>query len=128
MTLPQPSVTALTRSLSMLGLIVGCALSAPAVLAQSPAPALSGNWQLSCTGRSGQVRRIAMRLEQQGSTLSGSYSGGRRSGKLSGSVRGTEVSLALEGKRRSARFTGTTDGNTLQVHTATGISCTAARE
>lgn len=128
MTLPQRSVTALTRSLSALGLIVGWALSAPAVLAQSPPAALSGNWQLACTGRGGQVRRIAVRLEQQGTTLSGSYSGGHRSGKLRGSVRGNEVSLALQGKRKSAQFTGTTDGNTLQVHTAKGVSCTATRQ
>jgi len=126
MTLPQRSVTALTRSLSALGLVLGGALLAPAVLAQSP-PALSGNWQLSCTGRNGQVRQIALQLQQQGAQLSGSYSG-RRQGKLSGSVQGNAVSLELQGKRRSVQLTGTTDGNTLQVHTAKGISCTATRQ
>ena len=127
MTLPLRSVTTLAGSLRALGLAVGCALAAPAVLAQSP-PALSGNWQLSCSGRGGEVRQIAVRLEQQGSKLTGSYSGGRRSGKLSGSVRGNEVSLELEGKRRSAQLTGTADGNTLRVHTAKGVSCTATRQ
>lgn len=126
-TIPQRSVTALCRSLGALGLVVGCALSAPAVLAQSP-PALSGNWQLSCTDRSGQVRQIAVRIEQQGSKLTGSYSGARRSGRLSGGARGHDVSLELQGRRRSLRLTGTTDGNTLRLRTAKGPACTATRQ
>lgn len=126
MTLPQRSVTALSRSLSALWLVMGSTLSAPAVLAQSP-PALSGNWQLSCIDRGGQVRQIAVRIEQQGSKLTGSYSGARRSGKLSGGVQGHDVSLELEGKRRRLQLTGTTDGNTLRLHTANGPACTATR-
>lgn len=126
MTLPKRSVTTLRRSLSACGLAVGCVLAAPAVLAQSP-PTLSGNWQLACTGRGGQVRQVAVRIEQEGSKLSGSYSGSRRSGELRGSVQGNQVALELEGKRRSLQLTGTTDGNTLQVHTAKGVSCTATR-
>lgn len=113
-----------------LGLVMGCAFSAPAVLAQSsPSPAaLSGNWQLACTGRGGEVRRISLQIGQRGSKLSGSFSAGRRSGQLSGSVQGNAVSLELAGKRRSATLTGTTDGNTMQVHTAKGASCKATRK
>jgi hypothetical protein len=111
-----------------LALALGCAICAPAVLAQST-PALSGKWQLSCMGRGGDVRQISLDIEQQGATLSGSYSGGRRSGQLSGSVQGNQVSFELAGKRRSASFTGTTDGNALQVHSAKGgVSCTATRQ
>lgn len=110
-----------------LALALGCAICTPAVLAQS-SPTLSGKWQLSCTGRRGQVRQIALDIAQQGATLSGSYTGGRRSGQLHGSVRGTQISFELAGKRRSASFTGTTDGNTLQVQTAKGVSCTATRQ
>lgn len=110
-----------------LALALGGAICAPAVLAQS-APTLSGKWQLSCTGRRGEVRRISLDIEQQGATLTGSYSAGRRSGQLHGSVQGTQVSLELAGKRRSADFTGTTDGKSLQVQTAKGVSCTATRE
>src|SRR6185312_13947916 len=110
-----------------LALVLGCAICAPAVLAQS-APTLSGKWQLSCTGRGGEVRQISLDIDQQGTTLSGSYSGGRRSGRLSGSVQGNEVSFELAGKRRSVRFTGTTNGNSLQVHASKGkVSCTATR-
>ena len=107
-------------------LVLGSAIGAPAVLAQST-PVLSGKWQLSCTGRRGVARQISLDIEQQGSTLSGSYSGGRRSGQLNGSLQGNQVSLELAGPRRSATFTGTTDGNTLQVHAGKGVSCTGAR-
>lgn len=111
-----------------LTVVLGCAISAPAVLAQS-APVLSGKWQLACTGRKGEARQISLDIEQQGSTLTGSYTGGRRSGQLSGSVQGNQVSFELAGKRRSASFTGTTEGNNLQLHTAKGgVSCTATRQ
>lgn len=111
-----------------LALVLGCAICAPAVLAQS-SPDLSGKWQLSCTGgRKGKTRHIALNIEQQGSTLTGSYSGGRRSGQLHGSVQGNQVSFQLAGARGTASFTGTMDGNTLQVQTARGFSCTAARQ
>lgn len=110
-----------------LALTLGCAIFAPAVLAQS-SPTLSGKWQLSCTGPRGGVRQFTLTLEQQGATLTGSYSAGQRSGQLHGSVQGTQVSLELEGKRRSASLTGTTSGNTLQVKTAKGVSCTATRQ
>jgi hypothetical protein len=108
--------------------VLGCVICAPAALAQS-APVLSGKWQLSCTGRGGEARQISLDLEQQGETLSGTYSGGRRSGQLTGSVQGNQVSLELAGKRRSADFTGTTDGKTLQVQSAKGkVSCTGTRQ
>jgi hypothetical protein len=108
-------------------LVLGCVLCAPPVLAQSP-PTLSGNWQLACTGRKGEVRQIALRIAQQGWKLSGSYNAGHGSGRLSGSVQGNEVSLELTGRRRNTTLTGTTDARTLQVHTAKGASCTATRQ
>lgn len=111
-----------------LAVVLGCAIYAPAVLAQS-APVLSGKWQLSCSGRKGEVRQISLDIEQQGSALTGSYAGGRRSGQLTGSVQGNQVSFELAGKRRSASFTGTVTGNTLQLHTAKGgVSCTATHQ
>lgn len=118
---PRPVVAALA-------LVLGCVISAPAVLAQST-PVLSGRWQLLCTGRSGAARQISLDIEQQGSTLRGSYTGARRSGELHGSVRGNQVSFELAGKRRSASFTGTTNGNSLQVHATKGhVSCAATRQ
>ena len=123
MALPRRSVI----SVCSLTLALGCALCAPAVVAQS-APVLTGKWQLSCTGRRGEVRQISLDIEQQGSTLSGSYSGGRRSGQLNGSLQGNQLSFELAGRRGSAAFSGTTDGSTLQVHAGKGVSCTGARQ
>jgi len=71
--------------------------------------------------------QISLDVAQQGATLTGSYSAGRRSGHLHGSMQGTQVSLELEGKRTSASLTGTTDGNSLRVQTAKGVSCMATR-
>jgi hypothetical protein len=142
MTLPEHCVTCFPRSLrsahdaqplrrgsvlAALTLALGGVICAPVVLAQS-APVLAGKWQLACTGRRGEVRQIPLEIEQQGATLSGSYDGARRSGQLHGSVQGNQVSFELAGNRGSASFTGTIDGNTLQVHTAKGISCTGTRQ
>lgn len=110
-----------------LALALGCVISPPAVLARS-SPSLAGKWQLSCTGRRGQTRQISLDIGQQGTTLTGSYSAPRRAGKLQGSVQGNQVSFELEGGLRSAKLTGTADGNTLQVHTAKGVSCTGTRQ
>lgn len=115
------------RVIPALALVCASALCVPAVLAQS-SPVLSGKWQLSCTGRGGEVRQISLDIAQEGSALSGSYTGGSRSGQLNGSVQGNQVSIALAGRRRSVTFTGTADGNTLQVHTAKGVACTGTRQ
>lgn len=125
MTLPDsrfPGVLAV-----VLAVVLGGAIFAPAVLAQS-SPVLSGKWQLSCAGRKGRVRHVALAIQQRQSTLTGSYNGARRSGELHGSILGNQVSFELAAKRGSASFTGTTDGNTLEVHTDRGVSCTATRQ
>jgi hypothetical protein len=110
-----------------LALALGCVISAPAVLAQS-APALTGKWQLTCTGRRGQTRQISLDIGQQGTMLSGTYTAPSRSGKLQGSAQGNQVSFELAGRFKSAKFTGTAAGNTLRVHTAKGVSCTGTRQ
>lgn len=126
----SPAANHRRRPRTVLGALVvlGCTISAPAVLAQSAA-VLSGKWQLACSGRKGEVRQISLDIEQQGTTLTGSYTGGRRSGQLNGSVQGKQVSFELAGKRRTASFNGTIDGNNLKVHSAKGgVSCTATRQ
>ncbi|MHB8816480.1 MAG: hypothetical protein ACYDAE_24900 [Steroidobacteraceae bacterium] len=89
---------------------------------------LSGTWQLSCPNRKGGVRQVTLRIQQNGSKLSGSLSGRRHSGNLSGSVRDSQVSLQIAGGARSISLTGTTDGNSMTVHTRKGVSCSAARQ
>lgn len=132
-TLPAAKDAQSRRRVSAVGSLalvlgLGCVICAPAVLAQSSPAALAGKWQLSCTGPRGQTRQISLDIGEQGATLSGSYTGPRRAGKLQGSVQGNQVSFELEGRLRSAKLTGTAAGNTLQVHTAKGVSCTGTRQ
>jgi hypothetical protein len=117
MALPKHFVTALLLS-GVLGL--------PGIAA-AQAPSLSGKWQLSCSGRKGRVRQVTLQIEQSGAQLSGSFSGPRRSGNLSGTVRGSRVSLQIGADDRSITLTGTTDGSSMTVHGPKGAACSASR-
>lgn len=107
---------------SALVLLSGVALAIPGITLAQTSPNLSGNWQLSCPKRS-----VMLQIEQDGSKLSGTFKV-RHSGKLSGSVQGNQVTLKMGGHFRSISLTGTTDGNSMTVHTKKGVSCTASRQ
>lgn len=111
-----------------LALLLTGTLWMPGRAAAQDARNLSGRWQLSCPNRKGGVRQVTLEIQQDGSKLSGSFSGPRHSGNLSGSVQGSQVSLQIAGGARSISLTGTTDGNTMTVHTRKGVSCSAARQ
>ena len=107
---------------SALVLLSGGALAMPGIALAQTSPNLSGNWQLTCPKRT-----VTLQIEQEGSKLSGTFSG-PRSGKLSGSVQGNKVALKMGGPFRSISLTGTTDGNSMTVHTPKGASCSASRQ
>ena len=107
---------------SALALLSSGALAMPGMALAQTSPNLSGTWQLSCP-----KRKVTLQIEQEGSKLSGTFSG-RRSGKLSGSVQGDQVTLKVGGHFRSISLTGTTDGNSMTVHTQKGASCSASRQ
>lgn len=111
-----------------LALLLTGTLWMPGMAAAQNASNLSGRWQLSCPNRKGGVRQVTLRIQQNGTKLSGSFSGPRHSGNLSGSVQGSRVSLQIAGGARSISLTGTTDGNSMTVHTRKGVSCSAARQ
>lgn len=111
----------------MLALLLSGVPGIPGIAAAQTSPSLSGTWQLSCSGRRGRVRQVTLRIEQSGSKLGGSFSGPRRSGKLSGAVQGRQVSLLMGADGRSITLTGTTDGNSMTVHGPKGGSCSASR-
>ncbi|MFZ0498559.1 MAG: hypothetical protein WAM52_05465 [Steroidobacteraceae bacterium] len=111
-----------------LALLLSGVLGVPGIAAAQTPPSLSGTWQLSCLGRKGHVRQITLQIAQSGSTLSGSFSAPRRSGKLSGTVQGGQVSLQLGADDQAITLTGTTDGNSMTVQGARGRSCTASRQ
>ena len=111
-----------------LALLLSGMLGMPGVAAAQTSPSLSGTWRLSCPNPRGRVRQITLYIEQSGSKLSGSFSGPRRSGSLSGSVQGNNVSMQLEAERRSIALTGTIDGNSMTVHGPGGGSCSGSRQ
>lgn len=115
-----PSVLAL--------LLSGGLLAMAETAAAQTSPTLSGAWQLSCTGGNGKVRQVKLQIEQNGSTLSGSFSGPRRTGKLSGTVQGGRVSLQIGTEERSITLTGSTDGRSMTVHGPNGGKCTASHQ
>jgi hypothetical protein len=117
MTLPKHIVT-----FSALAVLLSGALAMPGAARAQSSLNLSGNWQLSCP-----KRKMTLQIEQDGSKLSGTFSG-RRSGKLSGTVQGDQVTVKIGGQLRSISLTGTTDGNSMTVHTPKGASCSASRQ
>jgi hypothetical protein len=115
-------------SAGALALLLSGALGLPGIAAAQTSPSLSGTWQLSCPGRKGHIRQITLQITQSGSALSGSFSAPRRSGKLSGTVQGGQVSLQMGGDGRPITLTGTTDGNSMTVQGPRGGSCSASRQ
>jgi hypothetical protein len=108
-------------------LLLGGVLAMPGIAGAPAPPSLSGTWQLSCTGRGGRARQVTLRIEQSGTRLSGSFSGPRRSGKLRGTVQGSQVSLQMGADGKSVTLTGTTGGNSMTVHGPRGNTCSASR-
>jgi hypothetical protein len=143
MALPKHSVTSLPGSSAAaavgraarglgaagaLALLLSGALGVPGIAVAQASSSLSGTWQLSCSGRKGRVvRQVTLQIQQNGAKLSGSFSGPRRSGKLSGTIQGGQVSLLMAADGRSVALTGTTDGNSMSVRGPKGGSCSASR-
>jgi hypothetical protein len=96
-----------------------CLLAAPLLLAQdsdsnNSQPAnIGGAWQISWQGR-GDSQQATIQIQQDGSTLSGTFQGSEGSTPLSGSVRGNTVSfnVQIQGRRTiTLAFTGTINGD-----------------
>lgn len=96
-------------------------------IAQSTPPRMTGTWQFSCTNRRGQTREFSVQLQQDGSTLGGSFSARRGNGMLSGNVNGDHISLVLSGQRGSLSLSGTIADDTVNVHSSHGVTCSATR-
>jgi len=122
-------VRAVRRSASAgaLALLLSGSLWIPGITAAQTSASLSGTWQMSCATKRGP-RQVTLHIEQNGPKLSGSFSGPRRSGKLSGNVQGAQVTLKMGYRFRSVSFTGTSNGNSMTVHSKKGVSCSASRQ
>lgn len=113
-------------SAGALALLLSGVLGVPGIAAAQTACRARGSCPAWDAG--GHLRQITFKIAQSGSTLSGSFGAPRRSGKLSGTLQGSQVSLQLGADDQAITLTGTTDGNSMTVHGARGRSCTASRQ
>lgn len=131
---PRPHVAAkAARAAARLGpagalaLLLSASFWTAGIAAAQTSPSLSGTWQMSCPTQRG-VRQVVLHIVQSGPKLSGSFTGPRRSGKLSGNVRGSQITLKMGRRFTSVSFTGTTQGNSMAVRSPNGVSCSVSRE
>jgi len=115
------------RPLAVVTLLLSGVLAVPGIATAQASPSLSGTWQLSCAGRGGRVRQVRLQIEQSGTKLGGTFSGPRRSGKLSGTAQRGQVALQIGADGKSVTLTGTTAGNLMTVHGPGGNTCSASR-
>ena len=101
-------------------------LAAMSAQAQDAPKDLTGSWQVSLSGKNGQVRQFTLQLQEQGPALSGTMNGQRGSRQVTGQVKGSEVSLNVQGGR-PMMLTGTANGNTISGSTGDGASWSASR-
>jgi len=94
----------------------------------SNASSIAGNWQVSWTGRDGNAKQGTMRIQQKGSSLTGTFQAPRGSAKLSGNLQGNQVSIAVKAGKRDFSFSGTVDGDNMSGTTNMGSSWSASRQ
>jgi hypothetical protein len=130
------------RSLLVLGAITAAAaavIATPATLyasaltqdnsaGSSAMPSVSGNWQVSWTGRNGAQRQVSMQIKQDGTKLSGTFQTERGSALMKGSLNGNQISLNVKLPKRQASFSGTVDGDKMSGTTEQGAAWTATRQ
>jgi hypothetical protein len=112
--------------------------SAYARLATAPSPVpqatqeaeatVGGSWQLSFTDEAGNTREATLTLQQQGSALSGTFQGQRGSAPISGTVNGSDVSIAAKAHGRAISLMGKVEGNRMSGTMASGAGWTAVRQ
>jgi len=74
---------------------------------------VAGTWQMSWQGRGGNEQG-ALKIQQDGSKLNGTFDGPRGSSALTGSVQGNQVSFSVQMKGRrtfTLVYNGTFDGD-----------------
>jgi hypothetical protein len=108
-------------------------LSATSILAQDSHQASSdtvnvaGTWHLSLRAPHGDSQ-ATLRLQQDGSKLSGVFKGERRTLSLNGKIVGNRISFSLKTFMMSFTFDGTVEGDTMHGTTSQQGSWSATRE
>jgi hypothetical protein len=94
----------------------------------SSASTASGTRQVSWTGRDGKPKQGSMQIKQDGASLKGSFQAPRGTGKLSGTLQGNQISLAIKAGRQEVTWSGTVNGDKMSGTTGQGSSWSAIRQ
>ena len=93
------------------------------------APAnVAGKWKLSFAAPDGSPKQGELDLQQDGSSLTGTYTGPRGTFPAKGNIRGTQVTFTLSAMGRRLTFSGGADGGILSGTTENGAFWSASRE
>ena len=106
------------------------AYASPVAAAQDDnAPAnVAGKWKLSFAAPDGSAKQGVLDLQQDGSNLTGSYTGPRGTFSATGNVKGNQVTFTVSAVGRKLTFSGGADGDKMSGTTGSGDSWTASRE
>ena len=123
--------TALVTTAALFSLCTGqpaYASSAIAAQEDSASPTVAGKWKLSFTDPTGNPKQGTLALQQDGSNLTGNYTGPRGTFSVKGTVQGTGITFTIHAMGRKLSFTGNVDGDKMSGTTETGTSWNASRE
>ena len=130
---------------AILGTLFSAVVASSSLLAQSstqlanasPVPAaqdenapanLSGKWKLSFTAPDGSAKQGELNLQQDGSILTGSFTGPRGTLSTKGNANGNQVTFAISAIGRKLTFSGSADGDKMSGATDKSGSWNASRE
>jgi hypothetical protein len=85
--------------------------------------AIAGTWQISWTNKNGENKQGTLRIEQNGSTLSGD----RGTFPITGALQGDHVSFTAKAFGRQLSFSGTVKGNNMHGTTQQQAAWSATR-
>jgi hypothetical protein len=88
----------------------------------------AGKWKLSFSDPKGNQRQGTLALQQDGSKLSGTYTGPRGTFSATGAVQGNQINFTMRGMGKKLSFTGKVDSGKMNGTTDTGGSWSATRE
>jgi hypothetical protein len=89
--------------------------------------AVGGTWQMSWTNKQGENKQGTLQIEQNGSTLGGTFRGDRGSFPITGALQGDHVSFTVKAFGRQISFSGTVKGKSMHGMTEQQTTWSAAR-
>ncbi|MEG9435143.1 hypothetical protein JAO29_03060 [Edaphobacter sp. HDX4] len=89
---------------------------------------VSGKWKLSFTDPTGNAREGVLDLQQDGSRLTGRFTGPRRTLSVKGDSDGNRITFAVSAMGRKLTFSGSANGDKMSGTTETGATWSASRE